>query len=170
MFASQIVADHLSENNYFLDAGLVKICVDMNKMTSVIVLHLGSAFFMTGAIWVIQVLHYPSFEFFSKNEFSSKMRWHQNRVSWIVVPAMLVELVTGGWICWKLGFHDLVWNVNLGMLILTWLSTAVLQGPAHQYLLKGHNLEKILFLKRSNWIRVVFWTVRSWILLYFLAY
>lgn len=97
------------------------------------------------------------------------MSWHQFRISWIVIPVMFAELITGVGICWKLGFKDQIWNLNLGILALIWVSTMVLQGPAHQKLLQGKSITHLQFLCKTNWIRVVLWTSKSVVLVYFLA-
>jgi hypothetical protein len=138
-------------------------------MSSIILFHLASTFFMTGVIWIIQLLHYPSFEFFMEEDFSSKMKWHQNRISWVVIPAMICELGTGIYISWNLGFSDLVWNFNLGLIALTWISTGLLQGPTHGHLLRGKDLSRLKFLQLTNWIRVVLWSLRCAGLLYFMT-
>lgn len=96
------------------------------------------------------------------------MKWHQFRISWVVIPIMLIELFTGIWICWKLSFGDLIWNINLGFLALIWISTFIFQGPMHQKLLAGYSQEKILFLVRTNWIRTISWTLRSAMLIFFM--
>ncbi len=137
-------------------------------MAHIIFTHIAVTFFMTGVIYVIQLLHYPSFHFFPETEFGTKMKWHQYQVSWIVMPAMVVEIATGGWICWKLHFSDLIWNINMLLIICIWLSTAVLQGPTHQKLIHGKNEKHITFLCRTNWIRVLLWSVRSAMLGWFL--
>ncbi|MEZ4846003.1 MAG: hypothetical protein R2877_03305 [Bdellovibrionota bacterium] len=138
-------------------------------MSSIILIHLAGTLFMTGVIWVIQLLHYPSFEFFPEEDFPSKMKWHQSQVSWLVIPTMLIELITGAYIAWRLGFSDLVWNVNLGLIALVWISTGFLQGPTHGKLLLGKDLINARFLNRTNWVRVGLWSIRSAGLLYFMV-
>lgn len=137
-------------------------------MSKIIFLHVAFTFLMTGVIWVIQLLHYPSFRFFPEQDFPQKMKWHQFNISWIVLPAMIIELFTGGFICWKLKLSDQIWNINLMLLILIWISTLVLQGPTHQKLLAGKNLRLIDFLIQTNWIRVLLWNVRSGIFIWLL--
>jgi hypothetical protein len=137
-------------------------------MSQIILIHLVSLFFLTGVIWLVQLLHYPSFASFEESKFIDLMKWHQMRVSWVVIPAMLIELITGGWICWLGSFHDLIWNVNFALIILTWLSTMIFQGPVHGKLLLGYSQSNIRYLVQTNWIRTLLWSVRAALLLFYL--
>ena len=58
-------------------------------------IHLVSTAIMVGAIWVIQLVHYPSFYYIDKNNYMKFQNFHMNRISYIVIPAMTVELFSG---------------------------------------------------------------------------
>ncbi|MEO1655819.1 MAG: hypothetical protein AAFU64_19920, partial [Bacteroidota bacterium] len=49
--------------------------------------------YLTGLIWVIQVLHYPSFAKFDPVHFSDFHPFHTQRISLIVALPMVVELL-----------------------------------------------------------------------------
>ena len=53
-----------------------------------------SAFLLTGVIWTIQLVHYPSFHFIDKLSFTNFHNFHERRISIIVMPLMLIELIT----------------------------------------------------------------------------
>ena len=61
----------------------------------IIVIHFISTSLMVGIIWIIQLLHYPAFHFIDKANYSAFQDFHMNRVSFIVVPTMITELVSG---------------------------------------------------------------------------
>ncbi len=44
---------------------------------------------------------------------------------------------------------------------LIWLATAFLSVPAHNKLSIEFNLETVQFLNQSNWVRTIFWSLRS---------
>ena len=49
---------------------------------------------MVGVIWVIQLLHYPSFHFINDQKYIEFQHFHMQRISFIVVPVMLIELAS----------------------------------------------------------------------------
>ena len=57
--------------------------------------HLIFTSIMTGVIWVIQIVHYPSFHFIEKEFYTAFQKFHMNKISIIVIPIMLAELITG---------------------------------------------------------------------------
>ena len=57
--------------------------------------HLIFTSIMTGVIWVIQIVHYPSFHFIEKELYTAFQKFHMNKISIIVMPIMLAELITG---------------------------------------------------------------------------
>ena len=57
--------------------------------------HLIFSAIMVGVIWVIQLVHYPSFHFIDKDIYDSFQKFHMNKISIIVIPVMILELATG---------------------------------------------------------------------------
>jgi hypothetical protein len=108
-------------------------------------------------IWMIQILHYPSFLFVDRTIFADFENFHANRISWIVIPLMLTEagiaIVNGR-------------PIVLGIVCLIWLSTFLLQVPCHNKLRAGFHEETILRLISTNWIRTILWSIKFFILLY----
>lgn len=110
-------------------------------------------------IWLIQLLHYPSFRFIDQSKFTQFARFHGTRISYIVIPLMLLELALG------LYFHHLV---IILILISIWLSTFLLQVPSHQKLTKEYSLEQIERLISTNWIRTFLWSLKFILLFFYL--
>ena len=120
---------------------------------------------MVGVIWVIQLVHYPSFHFIDKDIYDSFQKFHMNKISIIVIPVMILELTTG--------FLLLIWNskniliiVSFGILILIWGITGLFFSDAHGKLISGYNELIVNKLVSMNWIRTVLWTLKMILLLY----
>ena len=57
-------------------------------------LHVASVWFMTGLIWLIQLVHYPLMDRIPPDGFIEFHQSHSFRITWIVAPVMLLELMT----------------------------------------------------------------------------
>ena len=125
--------------------------------------HLWCSIFMTGLIWIVQLVHYPSFRFVSSSDFVDFEKFHTSSISLIVLPVMLLELVTGVWIC---AFEmNLVYLINLIALGGIWLTTFLLSVPCHTKLGVGKDMQTIDKLVKTNWIRTILWSGKGFILL-----
>jgi len=134
---------------------------------SILFINLFSSVFMTGLIWFVQLVHYPSFAF-AGDSFSDFHRHHSFFTGVIVMPVMITELLTSGWF-WmnSAGWLDIP-SVAFYIVILIWICTAVFQVPIHQKLSKGKDLQQIKKLVRTNWIRTFLWTIKSILTLLFI--
>lgn len=134
-------------------------------MSFLLLIHAFATFFMTGLIWVIQFVHYPSFRFYDPQNFSKNHKFHSTRITFIVLPIMFLELVTGFAIV-NLSYFDFdLFNFSLFCLILIWISTFLVQIPIHQKLSHQFDENMIIKLIHSNWIRTILWSIRSLIII-----
>lgn len=133
-----------------------------------VLLHLVSCAFMTGLIWVIQILHYPVFADIREDQFTSFHLRHSRKISVIVGPVMVIELVTALLLTNRFP-HDSFLILNLVILIFTWIMTAFHTVPLHQALSTQQDPVKIRQLVFSNWFRTVAWTVRLFILMIYFS-
>lgn len=143
---------------------------------TLLLLHLILCSFMTGVIWIIQVVHYPLFANVGEEGYATYQRLHMRKITWVVMPMMLLELLTAVLLIWPamLGLEDLAENIhgtgwlwfNLGALSLVWASTMLLQVPQHNTLRLGFEGIAHSRLVRWNWIRTIIWSVRVFVLLY----
>lgn len=124
-----------------------------------------SCFFMAGLIWLIQVVHYPSFAFVDNNRFLEFHSFHSKKITFIVLPVMTIEITTAFLLClsWSQIF---IWNFI--SVIALWVLTGLVSVPIHNSLTAGMDLKKIHRLVITNWLRTAVWTVRSVAILYFL--
>ena len=113
---------------------------------------------MTLIIWFVQLVHYPAFKWGDKETFPQFMLDHQRRISVIVLPFMLGELLTM-LVLMKQNQSSWVWAAA-ALLAVIWVSTFALQVPCHRSLTEGYNVEIINRLVLSNWIRTGAWSVK----------
>lgn len=118
---------------------------------------------MAGVIWTMQLVHYPLFALVGRDAFALYERAHMSRITLIVAPMMLLELVCAIWFVVRtpLGIPRWIPWLGLAMVIALWLSTATLQGPTHTRLASEFSEERIRFLVNTNWLRTILWTARA---------
>ncbi|MEM9083482.1 MAG: hypothetical protein AAGB34_07795 [Planctomycetota bacterium] len=117
---------------------------------------------LVGLIWTIQLVHYPLFLRVPSEAFPDYGRAHMKRISWLVGPLMLGELVTAILLVAIPGEIPalLVWS-GLGGVLLIWISTAFVQGPIHPKITDSFDETLHRRLVRTNWFRTVVWTARG---------
>lgn len=128
-------------------------------MDTILNLHIFSTIFMSGLIWVIQLVHYPSYKYISETEFESFQRFHVKNITIIVAPVMTLELITSFLILYR-DFSNLILILNTLTIGLIWVSTFFLSIPCHGQLTKNKDLKVINRLVATNWIRTIIWSVR----------
>lgn len=119
---------------------------------------------MVGVIWLVQVVQYPSFLLVPSDHFVNYHKKHSDRISYVVAPVMLIELVSAYWLFYELGERFLYFFI-LSLLIFT--ATAFISVPLHNKLSKGKDEKVIGQLIHTNWLRTAMWSVK--LLLLFLA-
>lgn len=135
-------------------------------MILILLLQIICCAFLTGLIWVIQILHYPAFARIANDQFAMFHLEHSNRITWIVGPVMLLELATAVLALYLLPESIEYW-VSGGMLIVIWLSTFFLSVPIHNQLAKYFNGKLAERLVLTNWPRTVLWSARLVVLTFF---
>ena len=133
----------------------------------IFLMNLSSSLFMTGLIWVIQLAHYPSFRFVDESEYTSFQQFHETRITFIVLPVMLIEIITSGYLWFSDGWTS-VHGIGFVLVLLIWISTAVFSVPYHAQLSKGKDVATINKLVNTNWIRTVLWSSKSMLTLWIL--
>jgi hypothetical protein len=133
--------------------------------------HVAATLTMFGVILVIQVVHYPLFARVGAQTYATYQSSHMARITWIVLPAMGVELVTAGWLAWTPPPALPAWMpwTGLGLVVLIWVSTALVQAPLHARLTRGFDPDLHRRLVATNWLRTAAWTLRAALVLWMLA-
>jgi uncharacterized membrane protein len=124
--------------------------------------HFAASWFMTGLIWLIQIVHYPLFNQIGKDQFIKFHTAHTQLITYIVMPVMLIELISYGLFFFDYQTFNKFDLSILGVsLVGIWLTTMFLSIPAHNQLALGFNQEAYESLVKTNWIRTIFWTLKS---------
>ncbi len=126
---------------------------------SLAALHLALTAFMTGLICFVQVVHYPLFASVGRESFVAYEGRHTFRITLIVAPVMLAEAGTALWLVIREPGAALP-LVGGGLLLLVWVSTALVQAPCHHRLKRGYDPRDVRLLVRSNWVRTGAWSAR----------
>ena len=132
------------------------------------ILNIFSSFALFGLIWCIQLVHYPLFDRLEQSKFMSHMNFHKQRISIIVVPLMLMELISSGILAFGDGWIGTLNLIGFLVVIAIWLVTFFVQVPIHGKLSNGFDEGSVKRLVRSNWIRTFLWSIKSGISLYVL--
>lgn len=138
---------------------------------TVFILHVAATFTMFGVILVVQIVHYPLARYVDPAAYTTFQTAHMRRITYIVLPAMGLELGTALWLVWQPPGGVPVWLLwtGLGLLGVIWLSTALLQGPMHGRLMDGFKPTVHQRLVATNWIRTIAWTLRAAVVVWMLA-
>ena len=115
---------------------------------------------MVGVIWIIQLVHYPSFHFIEPNQYTTFQRFHMSRISYVVIPAMVTEIFTLILIIISIDQVNLIILASALLLIVIWLMTAVFFSGVHQKLKLGYDQAVVEKLIKLNWGRTLLWTLR----------
>jgi hypothetical protein len=122
---------------------------------------------LVGLIWVIQLVHYPTFAYVDNSNFLQFHAHHSKSISIIVMPLMLIELALATYFAYQNQWNFIALTPLLFVLLI-WASTFFIQVPIHQKLGQGKNLVLIQKLVNTNWIRTIFWTIKAiWVSYYF---
>jgi hypothetical protein len=126
--------------------------------------------FLVGLIWMVQVVHYPLFNMADRANFTAFEAAHSNRITLIVGPAMLLEIITAGWLLVSRPAGIPAWMVWVGAVLVgvAWLVTAFLSVPQHGVLSGGFDQRAYQTLVGTNWIRTIAWTARGALVLWML--
>ena len=127
--------------------------------------------FMAGVIWIVQTVHYPLFAVVGRDHFGEYAKEHQRRITPVVAVAMPLEAVTAVLLLFvtPAGVEPGLLVLGAILLLPIWLSTALVQVPAHRRLSGGFDDTVAAWLVRTNWLRTALWSTRSALILVVLA-
>ena len=118
---------------------------------------------MSGVIWVIQLLHYPSFHFINEKKYVEFQHFHMERISFIVIPVMIIELTSALLLVYF--FRSSLTIILLAFLLGIWGITFIFFTNIHQKLTNGYDYSIVDRLVQINWYRTALWSLRFIILL-----
>lgn len=129
-------------------------------MRALLLTHVVATLGMVAVIWFVQLVHYPLFADVGVEGFARYEARHTARISWVVVPLMLVELATAiALVAMDAPFAPL-WErwLGLALVIGAWVVTFTLSVPEHGRLSQGFDAGAFERLVSTNWLRTVAWT------------
>ncbi len=122
-------------------------------------LQLLSCWFMFGVIWLVQLIVYPAFSSVEPSAFKEAHSRHSFRITFLVGPAMVIELITALMLFY---FQpSWFWGLNLSGVLALWLLTGLVSVPLHNRLQQGFDVATIERLTNTNWPRTIIWTLRA---------
>jgi hypothetical protein len=122
-------------------------------------MYLYSNLALIGLIWTVQIVHYPSFLFIDKNRYFEFQDFHMKKITFVVMPLMLIELLCGFILLYN-NLNNMVFIVGFLSLICIWLWTFFVNVPLHSKLMKSFEDNLIHSLIKSNWPRTILWTFK----------
>ena len=123
--------------------------------------HLLSVAWMTGLIWLIQIVHYPLMRDVAPERFPSFHAAHSAGITPIVMGPMLLELGTAALLVADCPAWLQPWEARamLGLSLAVFAATALLSVPAHGALSGGFDATAHARLVQTNWARTAAWSL-----------
>jgi len=131
-------------------------------------LHVAATLMMAGLIWLIQLVHYPLFSQVGEQAFQGYHAAHNQGISPIIGPLMLIELAGALMLCVRRPPTIPLWAAwgGLALVLMAWITTALASVPAHGILAAGFDEDAHRALVNTNWLRTVAWSARGVLVLY----
>ncbi len=133
-------------------------------LPQLLLLNFGLAAYLTGVIWVVQLVTYPALSLVGKTEFGRYHAAHTRGMGWVVGAPMVLELALAGWLAWAAyAAWGAAWALGqLALVLLVWLATFFIAVPFHNRLAAGgYDYVALDGLTRTNWLRTLAWTARA---------
>lgn len=135
---------------------------------TLLIIHTAATLLMLGVILVVQLVHYPLFQYVRPGDYDAFQAAHMRRITWIVAPAMSIELGTAGWLAWAPPLGVPAWAAwtGLGLVLFIWAVTGLVQVPLHTRLTNGFDAAAHRRLVATNWLRTGAWVLRAGLVLW----
>ena len=109
-------------------------------------------------IWLVQLVIYPGFEHYSREDL---IPWHQNytiRITYVVLPLMLGQLIFSGMQLFQsANFYTIGGFV---LVVSTWVLTFIIFVPLHNQISSGSfDVTTLRKLVHQNWWRTAIWSL-----------
>ena len=137
-------------------------------MDTLILLNFIVTLTMLSIIMVTQLVSYPLFLNVDEKIFTSYHSEYVKRITIIVMPVMIIELVLTIMLYYMLdGFLSQIFLISI---VLIFISTVIIQVPIHNKLKFSYDEHLAKKLIKTNWIRTVCWSLRGFLVLLMLNY
>ena len=109
-------------------------------------------------IWMIQLIVYPSFLFYTAKELIAWHKMYTKAIALIVIPLMLGQL---GIAIYQVFLVQNTYTLtSIILVVFLWGITLLKFAPMHQQISDGNTHVQLLKkLVQNNWIRTLIWTI-----------
>ena len=109
-------------------------------------------------IWMIQLIVYPSFLFYTAKELIAWHKMYTKAIALIVIPLMLGQL---GIIIYQVFLVQNTYTLtSIVLVVFLWGITLLKFAPMHQQISEGNTHVQLLKkLVQNNWVRTLIWTI-----------
>jgi hypothetical protein len=109
-------------------------------------------------IWMIQLIVYPSFLFYTAKELIAWHKMYTKAIALIVIPLMLGQL--GITIYQVFLVQNTYTLTSIVLVVFLWGITLLKFAPMHQQISEGNfQVQLLKKLVQNNWIRTLIWTI-----------
>lgn len=109
-------------------------------------------------IWMIQLIVYPSFLFYTAKELIAWHKMYTKAIALIVIPLMLGQLGIAIYQVFLL--QNTYTLTSIILVVFLWGITLLKFAPMHQQISEGNTHVQLLKkLVQINWIRALIWTI-----------
>ena len=109
-------------------------------------------------IWMIQLIVYPSFLFYTAKELIAWHKIYTKAIALIVIPLMLGQLGIAIYQVFLL--QNTYTLTSIVLVVFLWGITLLKFAPMHQQISEGNTHVQLLKkLVQNNWIRTLIWTI-----------
>ena len=109
-------------------------------------------------IWMIQLIVYPSFLFYTAKELIAWHKMYTKAIALIVIPLMLGQL---GIAIYQVFLVQNTYTLtSIVLVVFLWGITLLKFAPMHQQISEGNTHVQLLKkLVQNNWVRTLIWTI-----------
>lgn len=139
-------------------------------MEAILLANAAATLFMVGLAWFVGVVHYPLFASVGERDFEAYHALHSRRTTWVVLPAMSIELVSSIVLAVEPpGGESALAIAGAGLALATWGLTGAAAVPAHRGLSGGFSAAGLRRLRRADLVRALVWTGHGAVVIALLA-
>jgi len=122
-----------------------------------------AAAFMAGVGWLVSVVQYPLFALVGPDAWGAYHDAHRRRITYVVLPAMAVELASAAWIALDppAGAPGALAWAGLALAAGSWGLTVLVAVPDHERLAAGYDAAVGRRLTRLHHLRTACWTLHA---------
>lgn len=131
-------------------------------MTNIIfVLSFLAGAMLSGLIWCVQIVHYPTFSYVNRDQYREFQKFHEFRISFVVVPLMIIELGSSIILYLSTQENKFASGMWVAISVMIWLLTFLVSSPLHYKLGKGFDEKIHQRLVLTNLPRTLLWTTKT---------